>query len=157
MASFQKPTKFLLKNQIKILECHNTYPLRKNLIPEISAVPQISVDALSEENPLFPKLLRFRCGCSTELWKIWWSSVGFSFQTPLIFLLGVPNKWGLAARQCSHGILASLVCLRTSLIERRGTRRECQTSLRVSLAGRLQCLFMPLCRMVQWILVLTFL
>ena len=27
------------KNQIKILECHNTYPLRKNLVPEISADP----------------------------------------------------------------------------------------------------------------------
>ena len=62
-----KDHKVLLKTKIKILECHSTYPLRKNLIPEISTVPQISVDALSEENPLFPKLLRFRCGCSTEL------------------------------------------------------------------------------------------
>ena len=34
-----KNHKVFAENQIKILECHNTYPLRKNLVPEISADP----------------------------------------------------------------------------------------------------------------------
>ena len=59
--------RILNKNQVQILESYNTYPLRKNLVPEISADPQIGVDILSEENPLFPTLLHPRCDCSTEL------------------------------------------------------------------------------------------
>ena len=34
-----KNHKVFAENQIKILECHNTYPLRKNLVPEIPADP----------------------------------------------------------------------------------------------------------------------
>ena len=36
---FKNHKVFFDENQIKILECHNTYPLRKNLVPEISADP----------------------------------------------------------------------------------------------------------------------
>ena len=55
------------KTKSKFLDCYNTYPLRKNLVPEISADPQIGVGILSEESPLFPMLLHPRCDCSTEL------------------------------------------------------------------------------------------
>ena len=153
---FQTKQGFCWKQKQNFLECHSTYPLRKNLVPEISADPQIGVGALSEENPLFPKLLHFRRDCSTELWKTWWFSVGSSSQTLLIFLLGAPGRWGLVARQCFHGILASMDCLRIFSTARRGTRRGHRIILRVSLAGRLPCLFGPLYGMVRWILVLAF-
>ena len=54
--TFFKPSKAFAENKKKefFLECHNTYPLRKNHVPEISADPQTSVAALSEEHPLFP-------------------------------------------------------------------------------------------------------
>ena len=52
--------------QIKIFGVLQHLPLRKNLVPEISADPQIDVGALPEESPLFPMLPHPLCDCSIE-------------------------------------------------------------------------------------------
>ena len=62
----QNQIKILVKTQIKFLWCYNTYPLRKNLVPEISADPQTGVGVLPEANPLFPMLLHPQCDYSIE-------------------------------------------------------------------------------------------
>ena len=65
-----KRPKVWKKNQLKNLGCYNTYPLRKNLVPEISADPQIGVGVLSKGNLPFPTLPRPLCDYSTEPWEI---------------------------------------------------------------------------------------
>ena len=55
-------------------------PLKKNLIPEISAVLQTGTDIQSSSDPLFPMLLLPRCDYSPEPCKILSHSAGFSVQ-----------------------------------------------------------------------------
>ena len=60
MTSFQTKQGSFEKNKPpKILECHSTYPLRKNLVPEILADPQIGVGALSAKILSFPSCFIF--------------------------------------------------------------------------------------------------